>query len=233
MIEIIFTLDYEIYGNGCGSLENLVLSPAQKLKETFIEQEARFVVFVEVAELEMIELCGSDDAIGLVRAQVGKLHRDRFELGLHIHPQWYRSSFKNGKWVMDYDEYNLSLLPRERVSEIVDRSVSHLRELTETDDFIPFSFRAGNWLFQPSQVLASVLAGQGIKVDSSVFKGGLQHHYGLDFRAALKTGIIGGLPTTSIFRMIGGFCWSSPFTPRWCRHGNCSQPNVSGFRSKA
>lgn len=55
-------------------------------------------------------------------------------------------------------------------------------------DFTPFSFRAGNWLFQPTGVAARVLAEHGIRVDSSVFKGGLQRQHGLDYRRSLKNG---------------------------------------------
>jgi hypothetical protein len=56
------------------------------------------------------------------------------------------------------------------------------------EDFKPFSFRAGNWLFQPTKTVANVLAEWGVKVDSSVFKGGLQHKHKLDYREALRNG---------------------------------------------
>ena len=35
MIECIFTLNYEIYGNGAGSLKELVHDPAERLREIF------------------------------------------------------------------------------------------------------------------------------------------------------------------------------------------------------
>src|SRR4051812_4633060 len=35
MIECIFTIDYEIYGNGTGSLRDLVLEPAARLADLF------------------------------------------------------------------------------------------------------------------------------------------------------------------------------------------------------
>ena len=66
MIECIFTVDYEIYGNGEGSLRELVLEPAEKLKIIFRKHNARFVVFVEAAELEIIGSERADQAIGLV-----------------------------------------------------------------------------------------------------------------------------------------------------------------------
>ena len=69
MINCIFTLDYEIYGNGQGSLRELVYEPAERLAEVFRKAKARFVPFVEVAELEVIEAEGTDRAIDLVRQQ--------------------------------------------------------------------------------------------------------------------------------------------------------------------
>lgn len=186
MIECIFTIDYEVYGNGEGSLKHLVYEPAERLKAIFQAQGKRFVVFVEVAELEMIEAKGTDPAINLVKHQIRDFYRQGFELGLHLHPQWYKGEYQDGRWVLDYSEYNLCTLPRDRIVQIVDRSVAYFRKLLDVADFTPFSFRAGNWLFQPTRTVASVLAERGVKVDSSVFKGGLQHQHKLDYRRALK-----------------------------------------------
>ena len=188
MIECIFTIDYEIYGNGEGSLKDLVYEPAQRLKEIFLRGYRQFVVFVEVAELEMIEVKGTDPAIDLVKNQIRDFHNEGFELGLHLHPQWYNAQQENGRWKLDYSEYNLCTLPQERIVQIVDRSITYFRGVLGASDFKPLSFRASNWLFQPTRVVAKVLAEQGIKVDSSVFKGGLQHQHRLDYRQALKNG---------------------------------------------
>lgn len=188
MIEVIFTLDYEIYGNGEGSLKELVYEPAERLIAIFRKWNARFVPFVEVAELEMIEAEGTDQAIDLVKNQIRKVYRDGFELGFHVHPQWYNARYEDGRWLLDYSEYNLCTLPRERIVNVVDRSIAYFRKLLDVADFAPFSFRAGNWLFEPTQAAASVLGERSIKVDSSVFKGGLQHQHKLDYRRALRNG---------------------------------------------
>lgn len=188
MIECIFTVDYEIYGNGKGALRELVYEPAEKLIEIFRKHNLRFVAFVEVAELEMIERKGTDAAIDLVKEQIRNFHRDGFELGLHLHPQWYNGEYENGRWLLDYDEYNLCILSRERIVQIVDRSIAYLRGVLGESGYMPLSFRAGNWLFQPTRTAGDVLAERGIKVDSSVFKGGLQHQHKLDYRFALRNG---------------------------------------------
>lgn len=188
MIDCIFTLDYEIYGNGTGALTDLVYEPTLRLRQIFQKWDARFVNFVEVAEFEKIEACGTDSAIGLVRTQVRDLYRAGFEIALHLHPQWCNASYREGRWLLDFSEYNLCRLPKNRIATIIQHSLAYLRHMVDESCFTPLSFRAGNWLFQPTQPAASVLAENGIKIDSSVFKGGMQHKYGLDYRAARKNG---------------------------------------------
>jgi hypothetical protein len=188
MIVYIFTLDYEIYGNGSGSLRKHVFEPAEELMVIFKKWDARFVTFVEVAELEVIEKTNTDPGIEAVKRQIKELHVQKFEIGLHIHPQWYRARHEQGRWRLDYNEYNLCGLPEERIEEILTGALGYLRQILGKRDFMPLSFRAGNWLLQPSGVIAKALAMKGIKIDSSVFKGGLQRQYGLDYRRAAKNG---------------------------------------------
>lgn len=188
MIECIFTLDYEIRGDGHGALADLVYEPAQRLRELFLRRGARFVTFVEAAELERIETLGADPAIDLVRQQIRDLLRDGFETALHLHPQWCNALYEHGRWILDFSEYNLCTLAEARITQIVERSLDYLRYLVDVPRFTPLSFRAGNWLFQPTQPAARVLSQNGLRVDSSVFKGGVQRRAGLDYRRSLKNG---------------------------------------------
>ncbi|MBZ5614927.1 MAG: hypothetical protein LAO23_13030 [Acidobacteriia bacterium] len=188
MIECIFTIDYEIYGDGTGALMELVHVPAKRLQEIFEKWNARFVNFVEVAEFEKIDAVATDPAIGFVKRQIRDLYESGFEIGLHLHPQWCNARRAQGRWILDATEYNLCTLPRKRIVEIVEGSLGYLRRVLDQPDFSPLSFRAGNWLFQPTHTAASVLSEYGIKIDSSVFKGGLQRNHKLDYRPALKNG---------------------------------------------
>jgi hypothetical protein len=188
MVHCIFTLDYEVRGDGSGSLEELVYRPAQELLEIFRKAGAPFVPFVEVAELEMIEAEGSDPAIDLVKQQVREFYLEGMTPALHLHPQWYGARFDGREWAVNYAEYNLCTLPEPRVAEIVDRAIAYFRRILGAPDFTPLAFRAGNWLFQPTRTAAAVLFDRGIRIDSSVFKGGVRHEHGLDYRAALANG---------------------------------------------
>jgi len=188
MIECIFTLDYEIYGNGQGSLRRLVYEPAETLKTIFERYKARFMPFVEAAEIEMIEKEGADPDIDAVKHQIREFHEDGFELGLHIHPQWCNAKYESGEWRLDYREYSLCSLPRERIAHIIGHSLEYIRNIVGDPNYIPLSFRAGNWIFQPTGNAADILAEVGIKVDSSVYKGGRQHMHHLDYRRAVRNG---------------------------------------------
>lgn len=188
MLEVIFTLDYEIYGNGRGLLQDLIYTPAEKLEEIFKGHNAPFVAFIEVAELEVIEAHGADPGIALVKKQLREFRTKGIELGLHLHPQWYNARFSSGGWELDFREYNLSKLLPHRIDQIIGRSIDYLRVVLGEPGFTPFSFRAGNWLLQPTREVANSLAKHGIKVDSSVFKGGLQHAHNLDYRRSCKNG---------------------------------------------
>jgi uncharacterized ubiquitin-like protein YukD len=184
LIEFVFTVDYEIYGNGKGSLRELVYEPASQLIDLFLKYNARSVFFVEVAELEMMERSKLYPEINLIKEQVKKINELGFELGLHLHPQWYAGEFKEGKWFLEESEYDLCLLPERRIKELISRAVNYLKYLIGDSLFTPLAYRAGNWLMTSTKKLGPVLAEAGLKIDSSVFKGGYQHLYHLDFRQA-------------------------------------------------
>jgi hypothetical protein len=66
MVECVFTLDYEIYGNGQGSLQELVLDPTRQLADIFQEFGAPLVVFAEAIEFARMEENHSDpDSAGV------------------------------------------------------------------------------------------------------------------------------------------------------------------------
>ena len=188
MIEFIFTIDYEIYGNGEGSLRELVFEPTNRLVSVFKEYNATFVVFAEALEFRKIEEYRADDAVGSVRTQLCQLLEEGFEIGLHLHPWWSNARHVNGRWCLDYRERNLCGFSAQRVEEVVGSAVDYLREAMEAPAYAPVSFRAGLWLMQPTKVMGSVLSRHGVQVDSSVFKGGRIRDVGVDYRPALRNG---------------------------------------------
>ncbi len=187
MIECVFTIDYEIYGNGQGDLFELVYEPTEKLKNLFVKYNSKFVNFVEAAELEMIESFKTDPAISNVIKQIKDLHDNGFEIGLHLHPQWYNAKYHNGSWELDYSQYNLCVLSEKQIEDTIDRSLNWIQNVVKNQKFCPNSFNS--WKLAISTDTAdSDGRKEWILLDSSVFKGGHQHKYNLDYRKSLRNG---------------------------------------------
>ena len=188
MIECIFTLDYEIYGSGEGSLRNLVLDPTQRLAELFQEFGAPFVVFAEAVEFAKMEETQSDPDTVAVGGQLRELRAAGHEIALHLHPWWANAQCEGGRWHLDWSERSICALQPERVEAIVSGAIQYLREILNDPHFTPLSFRSGLWVMQPTPVIAKVLARHGVEVDSSLFKGGRIRALGVDYRPAMANG---------------------------------------------
>jgi catechol 2,3-dioxygenase-like lactoylglutathione lyase family enzyme len=185
MIECVFTLDYEIYGNGEGTLRDLVLDPTRRLAEVFRNFQLPFVVFAEALEFARMEEALSDPDTEQVRAQLRELRAGGHEIALHLHPWWANARYEDNRWWLDWSERSICGLKPERVEEIISGAIQYLRISLGDPHFVPISFRSGLWVMQPTPVIANVLARHGVLVDSSVFKGGRVHSLELDYRPAL------------------------------------------------
>lgn len=186
MIELIFTLDYEIYGDGSGDLRQLVYEPTNRLVSLFRERGLSLVVFPDVLELIKIEEYKTDSAINDVKQQLRHLHYEGFEIGLHLHSWWDKARHHEGSWVMDWSSKNLCLLPEEQIDLIIKKCIEYMNELTGDSSFKTIAFRNGLWAMQPSRPLANILAKYGILIDSTLVKGGRIKELQLDYRPSLK-----------------------------------------------
>jgi hypothetical protein len=144
-----------------------------------------FVVFAEAVEFARMEETRSDPDTAMVRAQLRELRAVGHEIALHLHPWWANARYENGHWRLDWNERNICTLEPDRVEAIVSEAICYLRDGLDDPRFTPLSFRSGLWVMQPTAVIANVLARHGVRVDSSVFKGGRVHGLGLDYRPAL------------------------------------------------
>ncbi len=188
MIEFIFTLDYEIFGNGQGNLNDCIICPAEGLLDLFNNFGYPLVIFPEVLELEKIMEYKTDPDIHRVGAQLTKFHKAGHEIGLHVHSWWARAYHENNGWQFDLGESNLCSLTAQRIQEILKQGLGFLRMILNDGSYQPVSFRNGLWAMQPTGKMALVLNRLNLRLDSTVFKGGLIKKYGVDYRPSLKNG---------------------------------------------
>jgi len=179
MYIIIFTLDYEIHGNGEGSPNDLMIEPTYRLLKLFDKYGAKLTIMADIAEIlkfkEYAEEKG-EDLFFYTRIvnQLREAIRNGHDVQLHIHPSYFKSQSKNGCWKQDYTEYNIALLSYDQTYKYVSTCKSFLEKLLikEKSDYVCTAFRAANWAISPSKLIVESLINCGIKIDTSVFKYG-------------------------------------------------------------
>ena len=178
---LIFTLDYEIHGNGDGNPYELMVEPTYRLMTLLEKYGQKLTIMADVAEI----LCfkryaaetGRDDYhVAEIEAQLCEAIERGHDVQLHVHSSYFKAQHKNGAFDQCIEEYNMAALPIERIDEMVAQCVTYLQTLLKPikKDYRVWLFRAANWSMMPTENLYRVLVKHGITHDTSVFKGGVQ-----------------------------------------------------------
>lgn len=178
---LIWTLDYEIHGNGDGNPLELMVEPTYRLMNLLEKYHQRLTIMADVAEIlrfkRYAEEAGRDDYhVAEIEEQLREAIRRGHDVQLHIHSSYFNSQYKNGAFDQCIEEYNMAALPIERIDEMVGQCVAYLEQLLRPikKDYKVWLFRAANWSMMPTENLYRVLVKYGITHDTSVFKGGVQ-----------------------------------------------------------
>ncbi|MBW2660860.1 MAG: hypothetical protein JRD93_02465 [Deltaproteobacteria bacterium] len=179
MLRVIFTLDYEIHGNGDGCPRTLMVEPTDRLLRLFEEYGAKLTIMADVAEIlkfkEYKEEVGRDDyrydaIVDQLRSALSRGH----DVQLHIHSSYFRAHHNQGRWCQDWSEYNFADLPYDRMVWMVRTGKKFLETFLRpvNQKYRCIAFRAANWCVSPSRNVVKALLANNIIIDTSVFKGG-------------------------------------------------------------
>ena len=179
MLKPIFTLDYEIHGNGDGCPYALMVEPTDRLLRLFEGFGAKLTIMADVAEIlrfkEYANDVGRDDFYSeMIEQQLQDAIRRGHDVQLHIHSSYFRARRENGRWIQDWTEYDFARLPIDRMDWMVRRGKQYLESLLRPIDpgYRCAVFRAANWSVSPSANVVNTLLKNGIRIDTSVFKYG-------------------------------------------------------------
>jgi len=179
MFGIVFTLDYEIHGNGDGSPYDLIIEPTSRLLNLFNSYDAKVTIMADVAEIikfeEYFEKHKRDDFyFEKIKEQLGTTLINGHDVQLHIHSSYFNAKYKQRKWHQDWDEYNLAELDITRMKFIIKTCKEYLENLLRPFkmDYSCNVFRSANWSVMPSKNIIRALIENNIKIDTSVFKYG-------------------------------------------------------------
>ncbi len=179
MLNIIFTLDYEIHGNGDGCSRALMVEPTDRLLRLFDEYGAKLTIMADVAEIlkfrEYKEKVGRDDYYyDAIANQLRSVLSGGHDVQLHLHSSYFRAHHNQGRWHQDWSEYNFADLPYDQMFLMVKTGKEFLENLLQPIDrtYRCIAFRAANWCVSPSKNVVKALLENNILIDTSVFKGG-------------------------------------------------------------
>ena len=179
MLTVIFTLDYEIHGNGEGDPDSLMVEPTRRMLDLFDRHGAKLTIMADVAEIlkfkEYKERMGRDDyCFSAIEDQLRDAIRRGHDVQLHLHTSYLNARYEGGHWAQDWSEYNFASLPFERMNEVVRIGKQYLENLLQPVDpaYECNAFRAANWAVSPSGNVVRALVNNRIRIDTSVFKYG-------------------------------------------------------------
>jgi hypothetical protein len=179
MLKTIFTLDYEIHGNGTGNPYALMVEPTGRLLRQFDAYGAKLTIMADIGEIlkfkQFAEERGTDDYhYEAIARQLRDAVRDGHDVQLHIHSSYFNARHENGRWAQDWSEYDFARLSRERMNEMIGRGKEFLETLLRPVDpnYRCNVFRAANWSVCPSSNVINALVNNGIRIDTSIFKYG-------------------------------------------------------------
>lgn len=189
---LVFTMDYEIHGNGDGDPWKLMVEPTERLMALLEQYDQRLTIMADVGEIlafkRYMAKTGEDKFhVNEIESQLQNAVRRGHDVQLHIHSSWFNAHWDGKRWDQCIEEYNMAALPKERIDEMVGQSVDYLNNLLTVvkPDYKVWLFRAANWSMMPTENIYQVLLNHGITADTSVFKGGVQGgNVAFDYREA-------------------------------------------------
>lgn len=173
-MKILLTLDYELFlGNKTGTSEHCLIKPMQAMIAHTAKYNVKFTLFVDAAYLYMLKKMGTEysellDEFKRVTEHLRYLQSLGHEIQMHLHPQWFYSSYTNGVWKLDQDHYKLSDMPHDEVERLF---VSSKQVLDDIVGHKTIGFRAGGFSAQPTELLIELFQKTGLRIDSSVCAG--------------------------------------------------------------
>jgi hypothetical protein len=181
MLKAVFTLDYEIHGNGQGCPHALMVETTDRMLRQFDAFGAKLTIMADVAEIlkfkQYADEHGRDDYhYNKIADQLRRAIRGGHDVQLHIHASYFNAKHENGSWTQDWSEYDFAGLKPERLNEIVALGKNYLESLLHPVNpaYRCNVFRAANWSVSPSKNVVRALAANGFTMETSVFKYGVR-----------------------------------------------------------
>lgn len=203
-IAIIFTNDYEVYGNGTGDVQEALVMPTEGMLHKFGSFGVRHTIFADIVEYWRFREAEDSGIFGpkykaatLIEHQLRDSVRAGHDVQLHVHPQWLLAEpLDSTNWKVNEDHWRTSNIPNglgatdDRLSlrGVLSEGKKTLESLLRPikPDYECIAFRAGGYCIQPEGNVLQAMLDVGLYLDSSVCPGRYLDRFPafFDFRSA-------------------------------------------------
>lgn len=182
----LLTIDYEIFlGTITGTVKECMIEPTEKLLKILDNSNSKMTVFWDILHYyKLNELADKFPELQQdkqeIENQIIKIVKAGHDVQLHIHPHWLDAQYQNGKWIFQYNRFNLHNLSNEnRKNDIntITGCISIAKDMLENlirqvnTNYKVTTFRAGGYLIEPFEKISDALIANEINIDSSVCPG--------------------------------------------------------------
>ncbi len=189
MLKLLLTADYEILGNGSGSINRCLIAPSAKLLQICESTNTRLTFFVDMCEYQAFRqaedsgvLPSSYTPATWIDNQLKDAIARGHDAQLHIHPQWIEHRYvARDNWEVNLSWWRLPSVPGGYGS--ADDPTSLLGLLTSgrnslenlikplQPDYECRAFRAGAHCIQPAKRVLQAMRETGLFYDTTVIPG--------------------------------------------------------------
>jgi len=178
MINIIPTVDHEIFGNGKGNIVHNMINPLQRMVDIFDKYQIPLTIFPDVTEISSfkkfqskLDLDYNQEIFNAVEKQIISLYSKGHDVQLHVHPQWVDATYKNGNWILTKQNRNindLNSLSNQSFSFLSENKVfleNMIRKVDKDYQIIASRLTNQGWT-EPNEQISHELLNLGIKFHS-------------------------------------------------------------------
>ena len=188
MVNLVLSLDYEIFGNGSGDVQRDMIEPTQRLLALCDKYDAKVSVMFEVGEYWAMKKAEGAGLLHLdyspsqeIEKQVRYAAKYGHDVQLHLHPWWIAAKLVDGRWQLHPERRQIIDLPHGLGSDGDHKSIvgvlSKGKRTLETmirpvcPEYECLIYRAAMFWGQPSTKLIRGMKMAGLSADSSVISG--------------------------------------------------------------
>lgn len=236
---LVFTNDWELFGDGSGDYFELQHKPLRNLLDVFEERGARLSVMAEVGQQWAHRNLAATHAWSgriadawehCLRETVARGH----DVQLHLHPQWLGAAWHTDGWQVDMEKWSVGSLTGDELKDVLVDGKQYLESLLRPvrPGYVCHCFRAGGFCVEPSAGVVKALLQADFTCDTSIVKG-FRHRRFYDFRDAHSNVMPWPVSMTSLkYRGSEGALLEIPVTSvrQWygrlakCRRSNPERP---------